>query len=102
MVKLKLSWKSSNDFFGGLIPICLAWYEFCGREAEEIKLCCLAKQPPFELIKFIRICSIKLGLATYLIMNLNKKLCIYLKMNNKIVSNEFFFFFLTCIRTGYA
>lgn len=48
MVKLKLSWKSSNDFFGGLIPICLACYEFCGREAEEIKLCCLAKQPPLN------------------------------------------------------
>lgn len=49
MVKLKLSWKSSNDFLGrGLIPIGLAWYEFCGREAKEIKLCCLAKQPPLN------------------------------------------------------
>lgn len=48
----------------------------------------LSKTTPFELIKSIRICSIKIGLASYLIMNLNQKLCKYLKMNNKKVRNE--------------
>lgn len=48
----------------------------------------LSKTTPFELIKSIRICSIKIGLASYLIMNLNQKVCKYLKMNNKKVRNE--------------
>lgn len=36
-------------FFFGLILIGLAWYEFCGWEAEKIKFSCLTKQSPFEL-----------------------------------------------------
>lgn len=50
MVKLKLSLKSYNyGVFFVLILIGLAWYEFCGWEAEKIKFSCLTKQSPFEL-----------------------------------------------------
>lgn len=50
MVKLKLSLKSFNHVvFFCLILIRLAWYEFCGWEAEKIKFSCLTKQSPFEL-----------------------------------------------------
>lgn len=50
MVKLKLSLKSYNyGVFFFLILIGLAWYEFCGWEAEKIKFSCLTKQSPFEL-----------------------------------------------------
>lgn len=51
MVKLKLSLKSFNygGFFFWFILIGLAWYEFCGWEAEKIKFSCLTKQSPFEL-----------------------------------------------------
>lgn len=50
MVKLKLSLKSYNyGVFFFLILIGLAWYEFCGWEAEKIKFSCLTKKSPFEL-----------------------------------------------------
>lgn len=53
MVKLKLSLKSFNygGFFFGLILIGLAWYEFCGWEAEKNQIFMLnkTKQSPFEL-----------------------------------------------------
>lgn len=52
MVKLKLSLKSYNyGFFFFLILIGLAWYEFCGWEAEKNQIFMLNKteQSPFEL-----------------------------------------------------
>lgn len=52
MVKLKLSLKSYNyGVFFCLILIGLAWYEFCGWEAEKNQIFMLNKteQSPFEL-----------------------------------------------------